>query len=67
MTPSPRGSGWDAPCSPRCGWRASSTLYALRTALAPAQTLKGLRRMVLDAAPVPGIIEITAGAGRTGN
>jgi hypothetical protein len=35
-------------------------LYALRTALAPAQTLKGLRRMVLDAAPVPGIIEVTA-------
>jgi hypothetical protein len=35
-------------------------LYALRTALAPAQTLGGLRRMVLDAAPVPGIIEVTA-------
>ena len=36
------------------------TLYALRTALAPAQTLKGLRRMVLDAAPVPGVIEVAA-------
>ena len=33
-------------------------LYLLRTALAPAQTLTGLRRMVLDAAPVPGIIEV---------
>jgi hypothetical protein len=37
------------------------TLYALRTALAPAQTLKGLRQMTLDAAPLPGTIEITAG------
>jgi CBS domain-containing protein len=36
------------------------TLYALRAALAPAQTLAGLRRMVLDAAPVPGIIKISA-------
>jgi hypothetical protein len=36
------------------------TLYALRTTLAPAQTLKGLRRMVLDAAPVPGVIEVAA-------
>src|SRR5271166_5036408 len=30
-------------------------LYLLRTTLAPAQTLRGLRRMVLDAAPVPGL------------
>ena len=30
-------------------------LYLLRVTLAPGQTLKGLRRMVLDAAPVPGI------------
>ena len=37
-------------------------LYLLRMALAPAQTLTGLRRMVLDAAPVPGIIEVTGGA-----
>jgi len=37
------------------------TLYALRTALAPAQTLKGLRQMTLDAAPLPGTLEITAG------
>jgi hypothetical protein len=29
-------------------------LYALRAALAPASTGKGLRRMVLDAAPLPG-------------
>jgi hypothetical protein len=36
------------------------TLYALRAALAPAQTLKGLRQMVLDAAPVPGVIEVAA-------
>jgi len=28
-------------------------LYLLRTLLAPSQTLRGLRRMVLDAAPVP--------------
>jgi len=35
-------------------------LYTLRTALAPAQTLRGLRRMVLDAAPVPGVIEVAA-------
>ena len=35
-------------------------LYLLRMTLAPAQTLTGLRRMVLDAAPVPGIIEVEA-------
>jgi hypothetical protein len=35
-------------------------LYTLRTILAPRETTKGLRRMVLDAAPVPGIIEVTA-------
>ena len=35
-------------------------LYALRTALAPRETARGLRRMVLDAAPVPGLIEIQA-------
>jgi hypothetical protein len=35
-------------------------LYLLRTTLAPAQTLTGLRRMVLDAAPVPGIIKVKA-------
>jgi len=34
-------------------------LYALRTVLAPAETAKGLRRMVLDAAPVPGMIQAT--------
>jgi hypothetical protein len=32
-------------------------LYVLRTILAPRETTKGLRRMVLDAAPVPGMIE----------
>ncbi len=31
------------------------TLYLLRTALAPSSTLRGLRQMVLDAAPVPGM------------
>ncbi len=30
-------------------------LYLLRTMLAPASTLKGLRQMVLDATPVPGM------------
>ena len=35
-------------------------LYLLRMTLAPAQTLTGLRRMVLDAAPVPGITEVKA-------
>jgi hypothetical protein len=35
-------------------------LYLLRTILAPAETAKGLRRMVLDAAPVPGPIQVTA-------
>ena len=29
-------------------------LYSLRFALAPAETAKGMRRMVLDAAPLPG-------------
>ena len=33
-------------------------LYALRTALAPTATLKGMRQMVLDAAPVPGVIKV---------
>jgi hypothetical protein len=33
-------------------------LYGLRTVLAPRSTLSGLRRMVLDAAPVPGLIEL---------
>ncbi len=30
-------------------------LYLLRTVLAPSQTLRGLRQMVLDATPVPGM------------
>ena len=30
------------------------TLYSLRFVLAPAETARGLRRMVLDAAPLPG-------------
>ena len=34
-------------------------LYALRTILAPAETATGLRRMVLEAAPVPGMIQAT--------
>jgi hypothetical protein len=33
-------------------------LYLLRTILAPRETARGLRRMVLDAAPVPGVIEV---------
>ena len=43
-----------------CKVAALFLLYLLRVTLAPGQTLKGLRRMVLDAAPVPGIIEIEA-------
>ncbi len=39
---------------------AAVLLYLLRTALAPRETTRGLRRMVLDAAPVPGLIEIQA-------
>src|SRR5712691_11252116 len=35
-------------------------LYLLRAALAPGQTARGLRQMVLDAAPVPGVIEVRA-------
>ena len=38
---------------------AIMALYLLRTVLAPSGTLRGLRQMVLDAAPVPG----TTGAG----
>ena len=37
-------------------------LYLLRTMLAPSGTLRGLRQMVLDAAPVPGM----TGVRRTG-
>jgi hypothetical protein len=35
-----------------------AALYLLRTVLAPASTLRGLRQMVLDAAPVPGMTRI---------
>jgi hypothetical protein len=35
-------------------------LYTLRTVLAPKETAAGLRRMVLDAAPVPRMIQGTA-------
>jgi hypothetical protein len=41
-------------------------LYTLRTALAPRETATGLRRMVLDAAPVPGALQVTAAASATG-
>jgi hypothetical protein len=34
-------------------------LYLLRTVLAPTETARGLRQMVLDAAPVPGVIQVT--------
>ena len=37
---------------------AVMALYLLRTVLAPSGTLLGLRQMVLDAAPVPGMIRI---------
>jgi hypothetical protein len=33
-------------------------LYLLRTVLSPASTLRGLRQMVLDAAPVPGMTRV---------
>ena len=33
-------------------------LYLLRTVLAPSGTLRGLRQMVLDAAPVPGMTDV---------
>jgi hypothetical protein len=39
---------------------ALTALYMLRTVLAPKETAKGLRRMVLDAAPVPGAVQVTA-------
>src|SRR6185312_9403176 len=42
-------------CLRLCG---AVVLYGLRTVLAPRSTLSGLRRMVLDAAPVPGLIEL---------
>jgi hypothetical protein len=42
------------------GLLAIVVLYALRTVLAPKETARGLRRMVLDAAPVPGVIEVAA-------
>src|SRR6266568_1154567 len=35
-------------------------LYLLRFVLAPPSTAKGVRRLVLDAAPVPGVIELAA-------
>jgi len=37
---------------------AVAALYLLRTVLAPASTLQGLRRMVLDAAPVSGMTRV---------
>jgi hypothetical protein len=46
----------------RAGAKVSALflLYLLRMTLAPAQTLTGLRRMVLDAAPVPGLTGVEA-------
>ena len=35
-------------------------LYCLRFALAPPETARGLRRMVLDAAPLPGLPKVPA-------
>jgi hypothetical protein len=45
---------------------ARIALYLLRTALAPKETATGLRRMVLDAAPVPGTIQVTAAPATSG-
>jgi hypothetical protein len=39
-----------------------AALYMLRTVLAPTETAKGLRQMVLDAAPVPGMTQVAAAA-----
>jgi hypothetical protein len=38
-------------------------LYLMRTVLAPSGTLRGLRQMVLDAAPVPAMTGIRRGRG----
>ncbi len=38
-------------------------LYLLRTMLAPSGTLRGLRQMVLDAAPVPGTTDVRRAGG----
>ena len=38
-------------------------LYWLRFVLAPRETATGVRRMVLDAAPVPGVTEVAAALG----
>jgi len=38
-------------------------LYLLRTVLAPSGTLRGLRQMVLDAAPVPGMTDVRRAGG----
>ena len=40
-------------------------LYLLRIVLAPASTLRGLRQMVLDAAPVPGMTDVRRPGGET--
>ena len=40
-------------------------LYLLRVLLAPSETLRGLRRMVLDAAPVPEVTRIRPVNGET--
>ena len=37
-----------------------AALYLLRLALAPGETAKGVRRAVLDAAPLPGLVTLTA-------
>ena len=39
-----------------------AALYLLRMVLAPTETAKGLRQMVLDAAPVPGMTQVAAAA-----
>ena len=44
-----------------------TALYLLRLALAPAETAKGLRRVVLDAAPLPQTLAITPPVTGTGH
>ena len=43
-----------------------AALYLLRMVLAPTETARGLRQMVLDAAPVPGPIQVTAAPATSG-
>ena len=61
VLPLDTGSAW-APLgrAAMAGLRLAAVmaLYLLRIVLAPSGTLRGLRQMVLDAAPVPGMTGI---------